>query len=390
MFVLLTALITSNQALAACSISLVGPADATTKSQSPSFRWDGDCVRYRLQFSADGSFGADLVNTAWTTREHRRLGENLWDDYQAAGWADGVSWRVRGQAADGSVTTSASSTVFMDPDYDDDGSSLSEADCDDLDATVFPGAVEVQADGIDQDCDGDDPIETLVFSNVLADRATNTHLFTLLPSEAMFASMEAEGDAAFYYSTINAAGDEITRSSIQACASVCGPIELQEWSHLDPDYGVEGIEVVSMVWALDSYTLTVDVWDRLGANEAGDSLATATVLTLPDSVRGNLRGEEGSHYFQMDLAPGETLHVTGTVTGDDSVGAPWTLRLYDTAGVELGGGIDSGSAYGSDVVSGSWTNGATTQTVVLVIDPTLGDSAWQIRDYSLNLTVSGP
>ena len=43
---------------------------------------------------------------------------------------------------------------------DDDGDSFSECmgDCDDTSGDVFPGAPEIPGDGIDQDCDGNDPI----------------------------------------------------------------------------------------------------------------------------------------------------------------------------------------------------------------------------------------
>ena len=43
-------------------------------------------------------------------------------------------------------------------DADEDGHAVDE-DCDDSDATVYPGAEEVPYDGIDQDCDEEDLID---------------------------------------------------------------------------------------------------------------------------------------------------------------------------------------------------------------------------------------
>ena len=43
-------------------------------------------------------------------------------------------------------------------DNDGDGYSLSQGDCDDYDPSVYPGAIEICGDGIDQDCDGSDEV----------------------------------------------------------------------------------------------------------------------------------------------------------------------------------------------------------------------------------------
>ena len=47
-----------------------------------------------------------------------------------------------------------------DPATDGDGDGFySTSDCDDSDASVYPGATEVWYDGTDQDCDGADDLD---------------------------------------------------------------------------------------------------------------------------------------------------------------------------------------------------------------------------------------
>lgn len=47
-------------------------------------------------------------------------------------------------------------TIILGVDNDGDGVTTGEGDCDDNDITIFPGVVEVVADGKDNDCDGDE------------------------------------------------------------------------------------------------------------------------------------------------------------------------------------------------------------------------------------------
>jgi predicted outer membrane repeat protein len=97
------------------------------------------------------------------------------------------------------------STIYSD--YDGDGYTVDEGDCDDTDATKNPGALEICSDGIDQDCNG-------------YDIACNPTIY--VPSEydtIQEAINSAQGggvilvDNGTYYENINFLGKDITLRS---------------------------------------------------------------------------------------------------------------------------------------------------------------------------------
>ncbi len=78
---------------------------------------------------------------------------DTWYEIEVDGDRDGL--------ADGAWTPPVSGAVVPDPvDHDGDGYAAYDGDCDDTDAAVFPGAVEVCGDGVDSDCLGGLAAET--------------------------------------------------------------------------------------------------------------------------------------------------------------------------------------------------------------------------------------
>lgn len=75
------------------------------------------------------------------------------DADKAGGGETGDSGATDPGGDTGAEDTGAQDTAAPDPDADADGFPASE-DCDDTDATVNPNAIEVCADGVDNDCDG--------------------------------------------------------------------------------------------------------------------------------------------------------------------------------------------------------------------------------------------
>jgi len=120
---------------------------------------DGDTITYSISWTVDGE---DFTETETGTDDWSLAGDTV----PASATSDGQEWVCTITSTDGEDSGpphSASVTIQIDCDKDDDGWLLSSAecetieedvDCDETDDTINPGIDETWYDGIDSDCSG--------------------------------------------------------------------------------------------------------------------------------------------------------------------------------------------------------------------------------------------
>lgn len=194
---------------------------------------------------------------------------------------------------------------------DRDGDGLVAADdCDDDDATVFPGADEVAGDGVDQDCDGSETCFTDADGDGYrgdvtvedADLACSTHATADVPG----------GDCA---------DDDPARSP--AAVEVCGTADLDE----DCDTLVDADDLAACFDWAGTYAGPVEL--QLGIDHAFGSrcLGTATATVAGDgavALAGSCTPED--EYYAGQLG---TIAISGSGASTGGYLAAGTLHLGD-------------------------------------------------------------
>ncbi len=135
-----------------------------------------DVPKNQTTFSVENVASGDSVQLRAVTCYYRYLSTSPWgeadesigDEYYFAFPPGGHYWE--GETVNPTGFVAVTSYTGPEEDLDQDGQTVSEGDCNDLDDTIYTGAPEVCGDGIDQDCDGEDEscvIETVTSAGLV-------------------------------------------------------------------------------------------------------------------------------------------------------------------------------------------------------------------------------
>jgi large repetitive protein len=193
-------------------------------------------------------------------------------------------------------------------DADGDGYSptlFGGGDCDDDDPTIHPGAFDVPGDGIDQDCDGFDPVLTWCFEDLDGDGYGSVHLVTSADTDC-----DDPGE-----SDVSTDCDDFTPAINPAATEMCDAVD----SNCDGDL-VDGFPNFDGDGEPDCLDLDDDgdgSPDSADCNDADPSIYPGAPDIPGDGIDQDCDGADAAQTTCFEDADGDDFGTTNTVLSSD-------------------------------------------------------------------------
>ncbi len=302
-----------------------GPIDRATEETAYTYQVravdndEGEVLSYFLSTAPDGmSMDAATGLVSWTPGA-----ETAGEYVVVVGVQD-----VAGASATQQYLLTVSTSDALDGDFD--GYTTADGDCDDTDASIHPGAVDIAANDIDEDCDGQDALLSVLFK-----AGTETLRIPVGTSAYVGYSFDFKTvDSGDYVFSIDEqiapdTGGITIDAGLPATLSASG----SQWSHL-------GQQITANI--IGTYELTTTVTDQ----DTGDTAQAVVVVQVTAGVDVPVLKPVGSDPDAIPIAQAEDVIFTVMLVNTQKVPDSVVLEQTDAAGspiAVLGELVDDGS-----------------------------------------------